>query len=188
MNAPFYLPYYVLIGSLGIIAVLMLGLARALERADWPAADRRPVLVVSGAVLVGWFVAVIALGRGGAFEAGAERIPTIQFGIFLPVVIGAWFLWRSPTVRRTLDAVPQSWIVGVQLYRALGVISSSFMPATGCPGSLPGPRASATFLSACSRALSPWPTPDVRKRTRGRSRRGTSSVLPTWRSRCPPAS
>ena len=30
MNVPFYLPYYVLIGSGGIIAVLMVGLPRAL--------------------------------------------------------------------------------------------------------------------------------------------------------------
>ncbi|HYH71207.1 MAG TPA: MFS transporter [Methyloceanibacter sp.] len=134
MNAPFYLPYYVLIGSVGIIAVLMLGLARALERADWPAADRRRVLGITGAVLVGWFVAVIALGRGGAFEAGEERIPTIQFGIFIPILIGAWLLWRSPKVKQILDAVPQSWIVGLQLYRALGVIFLILYAGDRLPG------------------------------------------------------
>ena len=134
MNVPVYLPYYVLIGSVGIIAALMYGLARALERAHWALADRRRVLFVTGAVLVGWFVAVIALGRAGAFEAGAERIPTIQFGIFVPILIGAWFLWRSPPVRRTLDAVPQSWIVGVQLYRALGMIFLILYAGDRLPG------------------------------------------------------
>jgi hypothetical protein len=31
-------------------------------------------------------------------------------------------IWRSEAARRVLHAVPQQWIVGVQLYRALGVI------------------------------------------------------------------
>jgi hypothetical protein len=31
-------------------------------------------------------------------------------------------LWRSELARRILDVVPQSWIVVVQLYRALGVV------------------------------------------------------------------
>ena len=134
MNVPVFLPYYVLIGSVGIIAALLYGLARALERAHWPAAERRLVLGLTGAVLVGWFVAVIALGRAGAFEAGPERLPTIQFGIFIPILIGAWLLWRSAAVRRTLDAVPQSWIVGVQLYRALGAIFLILYAADRLPG------------------------------------------------------
>ena len=31
-------------------------------------------------------------------------------------------IWRSSTVSRIIDAVPQEWLVAVQLYRALGVI------------------------------------------------------------------
>jgi hypothetical protein len=40
----------------------------------------------------------------------------------LPILIGVLLVFRSETVRRMLDAVPQPWIVGVQLYRALGVV------------------------------------------------------------------
>ena len=31
-------------------------------------------------------------------------------------------IWRSETAKRIIAAVPQQWLVGVQLYRALGVI------------------------------------------------------------------
>jgi hypothetical protein len=38
------------------------------------------------------------------------------------VTAGALLIWRSETAKRVVAAVPQSWLVGVQLYRALGVI------------------------------------------------------------------
>ena len=37
-------------------------------------------------------------------------------------MIGIVLLYRSELAGRILEAVPQSWIVGVQLYRALGVV------------------------------------------------------------------
>ena len=42
--------------------------------------------------------------------------------LLLPILIGVLLIFRSETARRILDAVPQPWIVGVQLYRALGVV------------------------------------------------------------------
>ena len=52
----------------------------------------------------------------------ADGVPTIQYGLLLPILTGVFLLWRSDLVRRILDAVPQSWLVGVQFYRALGVV------------------------------------------------------------------
>lgn len=40
----------------------------------------------------------------------------------MPILIGVLMIWRSDTVRRVIAAVPQPWLVGIQLYRALGVI------------------------------------------------------------------
>ena len=88
----------------------------------------------SAAVLIGWFLLAVALALAGAYEAGAERIPTIQYGIAIPILIGAWLIWRSPTVSRIIDIVPQPWIVGVQLYRALGVIFLILYATDKMPG------------------------------------------------------
>jgi hypothetical protein len=39
-----------------------------------------------------------------------------------PILIGAWLIWRSEAMGRIIDAIPQPWLIGIQLYRALGVI------------------------------------------------------------------
>ena len=54
--------------------------------------------------------------------SSSNEIPTIQYGILLPILAGALLIWRSETAKRVIAAVPQSWLVGVQLYRAFGVI------------------------------------------------------------------
>src|SRR5271169_3055570 len=79
-------------------------------------------LLVSAVILVGWLAAAIALGAMGVYHVNASEIPTIQYGILLPILIGTLMIWRSEAAKRIIDTVPQEWIVGVQLYRALGVI------------------------------------------------------------------
>ena len=122
MSVPTYLPYYVLAGTAAIIVTLLYGLNEALAKADWPTQDRARVMRWSAVILLGWFTAAVALGAGGAYRVDQEAIPTIQYGIFLPILIGGLLIWRSSVVGRIIDAVPQQWIVSIQLYRALGVI------------------------------------------------------------------
>ncbi len=141
MTIPTYLPYYVLIGSIVVIAAILIGLRSALANSDWPEPDRTKTIRWSTIVLIGWFLFSLALGLAGAYEAGAERIPTIQYGIAIPILIGAWLIWRSPTVRRMIDIVPQPWIVGVQLYRVLGAIFLILYAAGQMPGLFAWPAA-----------------------------------------------
>ena len=134
MTIPTYLPYHVLIGSVAIIVAILFGLRNALANSGWSEQDRTVAFRWSATVLIGWFLLAIALALGGAYQAGPERIPTIQYGIALPILIGSWLLWRSPAVSRIIDAVPQPWIVAVQLYRALGVIFLIFYANGRMPG------------------------------------------------------
>jgi hypothetical protein len=62
-------------------------------------------------ILVGWFLLAIALALEGVYQVAPDGIPTIQYGLFVPILIGAWLIWRSPVVGRIIDAVPQPWIV-----------------------------------------------------------------------------
>ena len=122
MTTSTYLTFYVLVGSVTIIVTILFGLRKALADTAWAEHDRTGAVRSSAAILVGWFLLAIALGLAGAYQAAPDSIPTIQYGIFIPILIGAWLIWRSPVVGRIIDAVPQPWIVAVQLYRALGVI------------------------------------------------------------------
>jgi hypothetical protein len=48
--------------------------------------------------------------------------------------VGGLLIWRSPRLARIIDAVPQHWLIGVQLYRALGVIFLILYAAGKLPG------------------------------------------------------
>ena len=122
MTIPTYLPYVVMFGAIGTITAILFGLRNALADAGWSKPDRVAAFRISAVILISWFLVALALGLAGAYKAAPDRVPTIQYGIFIPLVVGAWLILRSPAVGRIIDAVPQPWIVGVQLYRALGVI------------------------------------------------------------------
>jgi len=134
MAAPAYLHYYVITSSLAIVVVILLGLRRALMMADWSSHDRGRAARISAAVLIGWFGVAIALGSLGVYRGASDRVPTIQYGILVPILIGGLLILRSSPVARVLDAVPQRWLIGVQFYRALGII---FLVLYG-EGKLPG--------------------------------------------------
>jgi hypothetical protein len=119
---PVYLPYSVLIAATGIIATILIGLNRALAGAGWPAQERIRTVGTMAVILGVWFASAIALSLMGAFQTGPDAVPTLQYGIVLPILIGGLLIWRSRQVARIIDAVPQSWLVGVQLYRAVGVM------------------------------------------------------------------
>jgi hypothetical protein len=117
-----YLPYVVLTFGIGAIAAILFGLRGALRNAGWTTYDRAATLRAASITVIGWLLLSIALASADAYRAAADRIPTIQFGILVPILIGGLLIWRSPRLARIIDAVPQHWLIGVQLYRALGVI------------------------------------------------------------------
>ena len=137
MTIPTYLPYFVFAGTAATLIAILYGLNRALADAAWPISERTGVFRLSAAMLIGWLAVSIVLAAMGAYHVDASGIPTIQYGIALPILIGGVLVWRSKTMARILDAVPQQWLVGVQLYRALGVIFLILYAA----GKLPGPFA-----------------------------------------------
>jgi hypothetical protein len=134
MTIPTYLPYVVMIGAIGAIGAILLGLSNALANAGWSKHDRTAAFRISAIILISWFSVALVLGLADAYKAAPEHAPTIQYGIFIPILIGAWLIWRSPAVGRIIDAVPQPWIVGVQLYRALGAVFLILYATNKMPG------------------------------------------------------
>ena len=122
MTIPAYLPYFVFAGTAVTLIAILFGLDRSLLRANWPVSERKRVFRASAAILLGWLAATILIAGAGVYHTTVEQIPTIQHGILLPILAGALLIWRSETAKRVIAAVPQPWLVGVQLYRALGVI------------------------------------------------------------------
>ena len=159
MTVPTYLFYFIAAGTVAVLIAIFYGLNRALVDAHWSAADRTRTLRVSAVILLGWLAAAITLSAMGIFHVTSGDRPTIQYGILLPILIGALMIWRWEAAKRVLHAVPQQWLVGVQLYRALGAIFLILYAA----GKLPGLRLACrcrghrrrplgTFCGSCLRA------------------------------------
>jgi hypothetical protein len=135
MSIPAYLPYFITAGTVAVLITILYGLNRALADAHWSTADRSRTLRVSAVILLGWLAAAITLGTMGIYHVTSGDRPTIQYGILLPILIGALMIWRSETTKRVIAAVPQQWLVGVQFFRALGAIFL-ILSATGTLPSL----------------------------------------------------
>jgi hypothetical protein len=146
MTAPAYVAYLVLGGNLAIIAALLLGLARALARSVWPAPERAAILRNVGLVLIAWFGAALALAWLGFFEGAPDRVPTIELGIVPPILIGAIALARSTTLRRIVAAIPQAWVVGVQVYRTLGAVFLTLLAIGRLPAAFAVPAGAGDVL------------------------------------------
>jgi hypothetical protein len=132
--APDYLTLDVLGGVLATTIALIYGLNSALKQAGWTSRVRGQVVWGFGVLLVTWLLATLSLCWIGIYRGVAGRIPTIQYGVLIPIVAGIALFWRWDTLKRALEAVPLQWIVTVQVYRALGVTFLVLYAAGHLPG------------------------------------------------------
>jgi hypothetical protein len=136
---PDYLVPYVLGGCLAVTTTLVYGLHRALKLAGWPVRERKQAVWSIGALLVTWLFAALSLSWFGFYGGEPNRIPTIQYGVLIPIMVGIALSWRWGVLKRALEAVPAQWIVSVQAYRALGVIFLILYAAKYLPGEFAWP-------------------------------------------------
>lgn len=134
VSVPSYLTPYLLVGSIAAIATLLFGLNRALWRAAWPDKERRQAFWSLTAIIVGWFIVALETSLAGWYGGPGRKIPTIQYGLLIPILIGVLLFWQWPLLRRVLAVIPNEWLVGIQFYRALGVIFLILYDAGWLPG------------------------------------------------------
>lgn len=114
----------------GLIGV---GLWLGLESTDLTAGQRRTTWLAVMIPYTLWMAVAWSGAINGAFRTGT-RLPALPSAIFLPTIIGAPLLLFSKRVGQVLDAMPASWLVGLQLYRVFG----SWALVAGLRGTLPG--------------------------------------------------
>jgi hypothetical protein len=142
MNYPSYLPAFVLSGAVATVATLLLGLNAALRRARWQDSDRHRTVWTATGLLTAWFFAALVPVSRGFYHGTPSQLPTIQYGLLLPIITGLVLYRFWPTLRRAVEAVPQEWMVGLQFYRALGVIFLVLYAQGWLPGAFAWPAGS----------------------------------------------
>jgi hypothetical protein len=174
MSVPTYLPYVILIGNGLTLFAIFYGLNRALAEASWQRTERLRALTISAVILLGWLAIALGLSGAGFYHVVQSGIPTIQYGLFLPILIGVFLIFRSELAGRILDAVPQPWIVGVQFYRAFGVVFLILYAAGQLPALFAWPAGVGDIMVGCR---PPWlPTPMRERRANPRPRQGVERV------------
>lgn len=133
MNSPADLIPFVLTINATIIAAVLVGLHRATGRTDWPQAKKTRVMRTGATLVIGWYLLALLLSIMGVFRGLSDRLPTIEFGIFIPILAGLLLLWRSETVAKLIEVTPQHWLVAVQFYRVFGVIFILLLAAGQLP-------------------------------------------------------
>jgi hypothetical protein len=101
----------------GLIAV---GLWLGLEGTDLTPSQRRTTWLAIMIPDTLWFAVAWSAAINGAFITGPTPLPWLPLAIFLPVIILAPLLLLSKRVGQVLDAMPENWLVALQMYRVFG--------------------------------------------------------------------
>jgi hypothetical protein len=120
VTAPSWLAFEVLGVTLLATVAVLAGVNRVAARARWSDRDRLTATRAAVLALATWFVAAVVLSAIGFYTTTDVQVPRLPLAL-LPAVFGGVFLARSKTLARLLEAAPQSWLVGVQAYRVVGV-------------------------------------------------------------------
>ena len=107
---------------LAIHIAIVLGLWLALERTELTPHRRRAVWLAVVVPYTLWLAIIWSVAINGVFRPGSNTPPLVPLAIFLPVIVGVPILLRSKRIGEVLDAMPASWLIGLQVYRVLGGI------------------------------------------------------------------
>ena len=114
---------YCLLAVVSSAAAILWLLWLGLERAGLPRPTRVRTWGFVTLVVTAWYCGFSFLAAHSFFQASRTvNVPALPFGVFLPIVLGLWYALRSPAIRKTVEAIPLSWLVAVQFYRVIGVI------------------------------------------------------------------
>ena len=76
-------------------------------------------------MFIGWEAVAQYLGAANTYLATIENppaVPTILFGLLIPLAVAAIGLWQSDSIARLVSAIPLHWLVAAQVYRVAGGI------------------------------------------------------------------
>ncbi len=103
----------------GVVFLLLLfGLHVGLVRLGVDPGRRTRIVSLSGVGICGWLAFIAMMARSGFYQDFHSLPPKIAFAI-VPTLIAVIILGLSRNVKAIADALPPSWIIGLQSFRIL---------------------------------------------------------------------
>ena len=131
-----------------LVAAIALGLIWiGAARMEAPAQSRYATAGVLTVALIAWLAIAQYLGAANVYFASNDNaVPTILFGLLIPLVAVAVALWLSGNLANLVSAIPLPSIVAAQIYRVAGGIFLLLWADELCPGNSRCPQELATLL------------------------------------------
>ena len=107
-----------------LVAALALGLIwMGALRMQAPAQSRYTTAGALSVALIAWLAVAQYLGSANTYFANTETsVPTVLFGLLIPLMIAAIGLSLSGSIASLVSAIPLPWLVAAQVYRIGGGI------------------------------------------------------------------
>ena len=107
-----------------LVAAIALGLIwMGATRMEGPARLRYATAGALSVALIAWLAVAQYLGAANAyFTTGENAVPTLLFGLLIPLMTAAAGLRLSGSFASLVSAIPLHWIVAAQVYRIGGGI------------------------------------------------------------------
>jgi hypothetical protein len=106
--------------------------------------------------VLGWFAVAWGLSRLNVFAVGVDELPRIEFALILPIVAGLALMLGTASGRAIVTAAPQSWLVGLQVYRALGFMFLALWAQGQMPGEFALPAGIGDIIVGATAPLVAW--------------------------------
>jgi hypothetical protein len=131
-----------------IMALVIIGLWLGAQRAGLPEPERQRTVLAVAVPLVLWFIAADLAGRTGVLTPLAEpAIGGLPLAVAVPLAIGVTYVVRSRRLAAILDAMPLSWLVGLQVYRVAGLVFLAQWAGGMAPAAFAFPAGLGDFLT-----------------------------------------
>lgn len=154
------LPDYLLVLNFvmraAIPLTLLAGIWLAVRRTSLPTSEQRSTAAALSAAMIAWFVVAWWLSRREFFVVAGNELPRIQYALLVPIIAGSWWILSSPRLRAVVTAVPQSWLVGVQVYRALGAMFLLLWARGQMPGEFAIPAGTGDVIVGVTAPFVAW--------------------------------
>ena len=127
LEMPSYLIVFQPAIEVSMFAVISLVALSAILRAHLTDREKWRFGVTAAATAFAWLLLVTGLSAGGLFLPGAigrvsAILPAILPAILLPILVFSFALAHSKSAVAVLDAIPQDWLIRIQVLRVLGGI------------------------------------------------------------------
>jgi hypothetical protein len=122
---PWYITLITVATNLVVAVAVWTIFSSAAQRSGLPPASRQKVRIATGLFLGAWLGAALLLAPAPDTLLTSDRLsltPLVPVFVLLPLFLALLAIGLSPAVRRTVAAASVPALIGVQLYRSIGVV------------------------------------------------------------------